>query len=170
MNNASKGIIPWNRKVYKEFHRDICEAAQSAYIDPMLLAVTIQHEGSGRAVLSRLPGSVGKGIELEAGRILRWAGIDKGASVGYGQMRYDTAIDLLNSRFGMALEKDVNGDIDTVAKTLIEDSRGAIFLSAYYLFQLQATYHLNSKEAFIAYALDDKGIRSAFENSFSGEV
>ncbi len=144
VGDASKGIV--SRHLYKEYHREICEAAINAGIDPILLAITIQHEGSGR--MKYLSSSAGKDAEF-----FQWT-YDPGNSVGIGQMQVPVAAGLLNKYAGSPGIDYYTNNESEIAYILTHDTRQAIQLAAYYLRDLRDTYGFDDRQAYVAYAFE----------------
>lgn len=155
IDNSPMGIVG-ERDLYLQHKRDICLQANAFGISPLLLAITIQHEGAGRSAWSA--SEIGKQAEYQA-----WVwGTNE--TVGDGQMRPDTAQSVSALYDGTAPELG----LDEAAKRLISDSGWAIRMSAAYLHYLKDTFGLDDRQAFITYAFGSTYIDDLRDSNFDG--
>lgn len=85
--NSGDARVPWNEpKVYRQLEYDICVAAMRFGISPILLAILLQYEGSGRT--RWMQSSIDKWVEENVHPF------GKNETIGPGQMRPDLAAEL----------------------------------------------------------------------------
>jgi hypothetical protein len=143
-NGCTVNDATHSKDIYKRYHREICQAARNAGIDPILVAITVTHEGEGRE----------KYFSSTVGKTAEYASWLSGAnhSIGIGQMQPEAAVGLMNKYIGEPGMVYYTNKVDEAAAVIVEDTSFAIQLAAYYLKDLRDTYGFDDKQAFIAYA------------------
>jgi hypothetical protein len=140
--NSGDARVPWNEpKVYRQLEYDICVAAMRFGISPILLAILLQYEGSGRT--RWMQSSIDKWVEEN---VHPFGPFGKNETIGPGQMRPDLAAELSREFDDRLLAEDAARD------KLAHDSVFAVIMAAAELAKLQARHGLDDRQAFIAYS------------------
>ncbi len=144
------------RRLYVGLRRTICEEALRFHVSPLLIATIIQHEGYTRSML--VQGRFDKWIEnnVQIG--------GKNKSVGVGQMRPEVA---RPARKYFDIYDDL--DEEAIRHKLVYDTPFAVRMAAAYLSELQTTYGLTDREAFITYAFGARSIAVLCRTDFAGK-
>lgn len=142
-------------RLYKQFHNTICQEGNRFDISPLLIAVTIQHEGYNRSKL----------VQSDWDRELEFRALPN-ETVGVGQMYPHVALRLARKYFDRYEQLTES----QVRRKLCFDSEFATQMVAAYLFELKSEHGLTDKEAFITYGFGADDLPELRRTRFKGKM